>query len=47
MMRARVSRRRSGKVDTGAAWISFSDMLAALLLASFLGICYWLAFGKF
>ena len=23
------------------------EVLAALLLASFLGICYWLAFGKF
>ena len=22
-------------------------LLAALLLASFLGMCYWLAFGKF
>ena len=23
------------------------SVMAALLLASFLGICYWLAFGKF
>ncbi len=39
MMRARVSRRRSGKVDTGAAWISYSDMMAALLLVFVLVLC--------
>ena len=26
------SRRRAGRTDSGAAWISYSDMMAALLL---------------
>lgn len=38
--RSRVSRRRGGKVDAGAAWISYSDMMAALLLVFVLVLCY-------
>ncbi|MDD3411347.1 MAG: OmpA family protein [Eubacteriales bacterium] len=34
------SRRRAGRVDAGAAWISYSDMMAALLLVFVLVLCY-------
>jgi len=34
------SRRRGGKVDAGASWISYSDMMAALLLVFVLILCY-------
>lgn len=34
------SRRRAGKADAGAAWISYSDMMAALLLVFVLVLCY-------
>lgn len=37
-MRKRV--RRSGRADGGAAWISYSDMMAALLLVFVLILCY-------
>ena len=33
-------RRRPGRVDAGAAWISYSDMMAALLLVFVLVLCY-------
>ncbi len=33
-------RRRPGRVDSGAAWISYSDMMAALLLVFVLVLCY-------
>ncbi len=32
--------RRSGRTDGGAAWISYSDMMAALLLVFVLVLCY-------
>ena len=35
-----VRRRRSGKADGGSAWISYSDMMAALLLVFVLFLCY-------
>ncbi len=38
--RARPSRRRAGRTDSGAAWISYSDMMAALLLVFVLVLCY-------
>lgn len=38
--RTRASRRRAGRVDSGAAWISYSDMMAALLLVFVLVLCY-------
>ncbi|NLV57297.1 MAG: OmpA family protein [Clostridiales bacterium] len=34
------SRRRAGRTDSGAAWISYSDMMAALLLVFVLVLCY-------
>ena len=40
MVRKRYSRRSSGKADGGAAWISYSDMMAALLLLFVLILCY-------
>ena len=40
MMRKPYSRRRAGRVDSGAAWISYSDMMAALLLVFVLVLCY-------
>ncbi len=33
-------RRRAGRADAGAAWISYSDMMAALLLVFVLVLCY-------
>ncbi len=33
-------RRRPGRADAGAAWISYSDMMAALLLVFVLVLCY-------
>lgn len=39
MVRKR-SRRAGGKADGGAAWISYSDMMAALLLLFVLVLCY-------
>ncbi len=38
--RTRASRRRAGKADIGASWISYSDMMAALLLVFVLVLCY-------
>ena len=40
MARRRYVRRRSGKADGGSAWISYSDMMAALLLLFVLILCY-------
>jgi len=40
MTRKHYSRRRSGKADGGSAWISYSDMMAALLLLFVLFLCY-------
>ena len=40
MTRKAYSRRRAGRVDSGAAWISYSDMMAALLLVFVLVLCY-------
>ena len=40
MARKAYSRRRAGRVDAGAAWISYSDMMAALLLVFVLVLCY-------
>ncbi|MCE5342110.1 MAG: OmpA family protein [Eubacteriales bacterium] len=40
MPRKVYSRRRAGRVDAGAAWISYSDMMAALLLVFVLVLCY-------
>ena len=40
MARHTYSRRRPGRVDAGAAWISYSDMMAALLLVFVLVLCY-------
>ena len=37
--RVRPARRRPGKVDVGASWISYSDMMAALLLVFVLVLC--------
>ena len=39
-MARRFSRRRGGKADGGSAWISYSDMMAALLLLFVLFLCY-------
>lgn len=39
-MARRYSRRRSGKADGGSAWISYSDMMAALILLFVLFLCY-------
>ncbi len=38
--RARQARRRPGRTDSGASWISYSDMMAALLLVFVLVLCY-------
>lgn len=40
MARRTYSRRRGGRVDAGASWISYSDMMAALLLVFVLVLCY-------
>lgn len=40
MSRRRTVRRSSGKADGGSAWISYSDMMAALLLLFVLFLCY-------
>lgn len=40
MARRRYVRRSSGKADGGSAWISYSDMMAALLLLFVLILCY-------
>lgn len=40
MARKAYARRRGGRVDSGAAWISYSDMMAALLLVFVLVLCY-------
>ena len=40
MSRRALGRRRPGRVDAGAAWISYSDMMAALLLVFVLVLCY-------
>ena len=40
MTRKHYSRRRSGRADGGSAWISYSDMMAALLLLFVLFLCY-------
>ena len=40
MARKAYARRRPGRVDAGAAWISYSDMMAALLLVFVLVLCY-------
>jgi chemotaxis protein MotB len=40
MARKVYSRRRAGRVDAGAAWISYSDMMAALLLVFVLVLTY-------
>lgn len=40
MARRVASRRRPGHVDMGASWISYSDMMAALLLVFVLVLCY-------
>ena len=40
MARKAYSRRRPGRVDAGATWISYSDMMAALLLVFVLVLCY-------
>ncbi len=40
MTRKSRSRGRSSRVDGGAAWISYSDMMAALLLVFVLVLCY-------
>lgn len=40
MSRLRRIRRRGGKADGGSAWISYSDMMAALLLLFVLFLCY-------
>ena len=39
MARRRYTRRSSGKADGGSAWISYSDMMAALLLLFVLILC--------
>lgn len=40
MARRHYVRRNGGKADGGAAWISYSDMMAALLLVFVLVLCY-------
>ena len=40
MAARRYSRRRTGKADGGSAWISYSDMMAALILLFVLFLCY-------
>lgn len=40
MARRRVVRRNGSKADGGSAWISYSDMMAALLLLFVLILCY-------
>ena len=40
MARKAYARRRGGRTDSGAAWISYSDMMAALLLVFVLVLCY-------
>ncbi len=40
MARRRYKRRSVGKADGGSAWISYSDMMAALLLLFVLFLCY-------
>ncbi len=39
-MTRRSRSRRSSRIDNGAAWISYSDMMAALLLVFVLVLCY-------
>lgn len=39
-MTGRRMKRSGGRVDSGAAWISYSDMMAALLLVFVLILCY-------
>lgn len=40
MARRKMMRRNAGKADGGSAWISYSDMMAALLLVFVLVLCY-------
>ena len=40
MARRRYIRRGASKADGGASWISYSDMMAALLLVFVLVLCY-------
>ena len=40
MARRRYVRKAGGKADGGSAWISYSDMMAALLLVFLLVLCY-------
>ena len=40
MARRRYARRGGGKADGGSAWISYSDMMAALILLFVLFLCY-------
>ena len=40
MTRTRHSSRRPGRADAGAHWISYSDMMASLLLVFVLAVCY-------
>lgn len=40
MSRRRYTRRSGGKADGGSAWISYSDMMAALILLFVLFLCY-------
>ncbi len=40
MSRTRHSSRRPGRADSGAHWISYSDMMASLLLVFVLAVCY-------
>lgn len=40
MARRKMTRRNAGKADGGSAWISYSDMMAALLLVFVLVLCY-------
>lgn len=40
MARRKMTRRNTGKADGGSAWISYSDMMAALLLVFVLVLCY-------
>ena len=40
MVRSRYSARSGGKTDSGSHWISYSDMMASLLLVFVLAVCY-------
>ncbi len=40
MVRSHNSARRGGKTDSGSHWISYSDMMASLLLVFVLAVCY-------